>query len=116
MNYYSYIEPQYATCSSSSSSDQAYSQNVIYEPTYDPIINPIIIEPVQPVPVPVVPTPEPVTAIPLPAPTESYLYQTPSSICEEASAIQTTAGEEWKGEPLKQKVNLEFQSSFLKFI
>ncbi len=106
MDYYSYIGPQYATCSSSSS-EQPFSQNVIYEPTYDPVINPIIIDPVQPVPVPVVP--EPVTEIPLPVPAESYLYQTSSSVCEEASAM---ASEEWKGELLEQKVHLSFNAFF----
>lgn len=103
MEYYSYIEPQYSP--SSSSSEQVYPQNIVYEPAYDPIINPIIIEPVQPVPVPV-PSSEPVTAIPLPAPGESYLCETSTSLCEESSAIQTTASEEWKGELLKQSVNI----------
>jgi hypothetical protein len=99
MEYYSYIEPQYSP--SSSSSERVYPQNIVYEPAYDPIINPIIIEPVQPVPVPVpvpVPSSEPVTAIPLAAPGESYLCETSTSLCEESSAIQTTASEEWKGE------------------
>jgi hypothetical protein len=109
MEYYSYIDPQYTT---SSSSEQVYSQNVIYEPTCEPVINPIIIEPVQPVPV--VPVPIEVTAIPLPAPVESYHYQTSSSICEEEeSAVQTTASEEWKGEPLKEKVNFVFNNRFI---